>query len=243
MLPAAPAISPERSLAQLGLSAADMAKIGKLPLFAGIGGGRLGALLAGAVVTRYERKALLFLSGEPASRFYIVLDGWLRLFRSTSDGQESTIGVFGPGESVAEAAILNQGVYPVSGAVIAPARLLSVPGKSFIEHMRRDPDLALNLLSSMFVHLRQLIRQVEQLTSRSSAQRVADFLLRLCPEGQPQAELALPLDKALVAARLGMQPETFSRSLARLRSVGVETQGSSISIADVARLQRFAEKT
>ena len=46
-----------------------------------------------------------------------------------------------------------------------------------------------------------------------------------------------------MAARLGMQPETFSRSLARLRSVGVETQGSSISIADVARLQRFAEKT
>lgn len=229
-------------MGRLGLSAAELAMIGKLPLFAGIERAQLGALLAGAVVRRYERNAMLFLRGEPASRFYVVLEGWIRLFRGTPDGQESTIGVFGPGESVAEAALLGRGQYPVSGIVVAPARLLSVPGRGLIEQVRQNPDLALNLLSSMFVHLRQLVRQVEQLTSRSSTQRVADFLLRLCPESQPRAELELPLDKALVAARLGMQPETFSRSLARLRSVGVRTRGSAITIGDVAQLRRYAER-
>ena len=63
-------------------------------------------------------------------------------------------------------------------------------------------------------HLHRLVLQVEQLTSRSSVERVADFLLHLCPPGAGRAEVELPLDKSLIAARLGMQPETFSRSLA-----------------------------
>ena len=103
-----------------------------------------------------------------------------------------------------------------------------------------SPELALNLLGSMSRHLRRLVRQVEQLTNRSSLERLADFLLRLCPPGEPRAEIELPLDKVLVAARLGMQPETLSRSLARLRDAGVETRGSRIVVSDVAQLRRLA---
>jgi CRP/FNR family transcriptional regulator, dissimilatory nitrate respiration regulator len=109
-----------------------------------------------------------------------------------------------------------------------------------LEQIRQSPELALNLLGSMSRHLRRLVRQVEQLTNRSSLERLADFLLRLCPHGEPRAEIELPLDKVLVAARLGMQPETLYRSLARLRDAGVETRGSQIVVNDVARLGRLA---
>ena len=81
----------------------------------------------------------------------------------------------------------------------------------------------------------------EQLTNRSSLERLADFLLRLRPPGEPRAEIELPLDNVLVAARLGMQPETLSRSLARLRDAGVDTRGSRIVVDDVARLGRLAQ--
>jgi CRP/FNR family transcriptional regulator, dissimilatory nitrate respiration regulator len=124
--------------------------------------------------------------------------------------------------------------------VVSQARLLTVPAGNFLEQIRQSPELALNLLGSMSRHLRRLVRQVEQLTNRSSLERLADFLLRLCPPGEPRAEIELPLDKVLVAARLGMQPETLSRSLARLRDAGVETRGSQIVVNDVARLSRLA---
>ncbi len=111
----------------------------------------------------------------------------------------------------------------------------------FLEQIRHSPDLSLNLLASMHRHLRRLVQQVEQLTSRSSAERLVEFLLRLCPPGELRAEIELPLDKGLIAARLGMRTETLSRSLARLRSAGVEVRGSRILIADVGRLHRLAE--
>jgi CRP/FNR family transcriptional regulator, dissimilatory nitrate respiration regulator len=193
-----------------------------------------------SVARRYERNAILFLKGEPATRIFVVLEGWIRLFRETPEGQESTIGVFGQGESVAEAAVFDSGDYPVSCMVVSRARLLTVPAGNFLEQIRQSPELALNLLGSMSRHLRRLVRQVEQLTNRSSLERLADFLLRLCPPGEPRAEIELPLDKVLVAARLGMQPETLYRSLARLRDAGVETRGSQIVVNDVARLGRLA---
>lgn len=229
-----------RTLLQLGLDPEEAALVRALPLFATVDEPQLARLLTGAVVRRYERNAVLFLKGEPASRFFVVLEGWVRLFRETIDGQESTIGIFGQGESVAEAAMLDSGSYPVSCSVITRARLLTVPAGNFLEQIRLNPELALNLLAAMSRHLRRLVHQVEQLTNRSSLQRVADFLVRMCPPGERRAEIELPLDKALVAARLGMQPETLSRSLARLRDSGVETHGSHIVVNDIARLRQLA---
>jgi CRP-like cAMP-binding protein len=225
------------ALAQLGLTADDLALIRRLPLFGGIDPPRLARLLASASVRLFGRNSRLFAQGEPADRFFVVLDGWVRLFRETLDGQESTIAVFGPGESLAEAAMLDAARYPVSGSVAGRARLLVVPAAGFLGEIRRDPELTLNLLASMARHLHRLVLQVEQLTSRSSVERVAGFLLHLCPPGAERAEIELPLDKSLIAARLGMQPETFSRSLARLRGDGVETAGSRVVVGDVRRLR------
>lgn len=231
---------PSRVLRFTGLTCEDEFLVRGQPLFSGLEDTQLARLLAGTTVRRYERNAILFLEGEPATRFFIVLDGWVRLFREAPDGQESTIGVFGRGESLGEAAVFGSGDYPVSGAVVTRARLLTVPAANFVEQIRCNPELALNLLAATSQHLRRLVRQVEQLTIRSSLQRVADFLLRLCPPGEPRAEIELPLDKVLVAARLGMQPETLSRSLARLRNAGVETRGSRIVVNDIPRLRQLA---
>ena len=63
---------------------------------------------------------------------------------------------------------------------------------------------------------------------------MADFLLHLCPPGADRAEIELPLDKSLIAARLRMQPETFSRSLARLAR---QTAGGRVVVGDVRRLR------
>jgi CRP-like cAMP-binding protein len=230
------------TLRGLGLTVEQEALVRRLPLFAGIEPQQLARLLAGAAVRRVERNSVLFIQGEEAALFFVVLEGWVRLWRQTPDGQESTIHVFGRGESFAEAALLESGRYPVTASAITRARLLAVPSADFLQQIRHSPDLALNLLATMSRHLRQLVQQVEQLTSRSSAERLVEFLLRLCPPGETRAEIELPLDKGLIAARLGMRPETLSRSLAKLRPAGVEVRGSRILIADVAKLRHLAQR-
>jgi CRP-like cAMP-binding protein len=226
--------------AATGLRRTDFALAARLPLFAGLDQAALIALLAEATVRAFPRNTLLFVQDEEATRFYVVLDGWVRLYRETPDGHESVIGLFTSGESFAEAAIFQSGLYPVNASVVEDARLLIIPAAPFLRQLRGNPDLCLNIMASMSVHLRRLVQQIEHLTVRSSVERLADFLLKLTPEAAGDTLIELPWDKALIAARLGMQPETLSRSLAKLRRVGVETEGSRVRIRNLRALQQLS---
>lgn len=220
--------------------AKDLWQVSRLPLFSGLPPETTDSLLAEAYVRCVERNAVLFVQGEQASHFYVILDGWVKLHRNALDGGESVIGVFAAGEPIAEAAIFASERYPVSATVIADSRLLVIPGEHFVDRLRANPELGLNMLASISCRLRVLVRQLEHLSTRSSVERLAEFLLQLCPDtdGRPATSVRLPLDKYLIAARLGMQPETLSRALGRLREIGVTSQGDQVLIGDRAALKR-----
>lgn len=224
-----------------GIGPDDFRFLSGLTLFANLAPDEVRRCLAETAVQRFARDAVLFVQHQPATRFFIVLSGWVKIFRDTIDGHESVISVFSRGDSFAEAAVARIGVYPVTAAVIEDARLLSIPGAVFMRHMRESAQLATNLAASIASHLSGLVQHVEQLTARSSAERLAGYLVQLCPEGAEEAVVRFPHDKSLVAARLGMQPETFSRSLAKLRQHGVDTHGNEVRIADVPALQAFSD--
>jgi CRP-like cAMP-binding protein len=223
------------------MTAGDFARVAALPLFAGLTRAQLASLLRHAVVQKVPRGRVLFVQGDPASHFFVVLEGWVRLSRQRQDGGEVTIGLFTQAESFAEAAILAAGRYPVTGQAVEACRLLVVPGDDFMAQLQASNQLCLDMMAAMARRLHGFVQQLEQLSSRSSAERLALFLLRLCRVEQGSCTLELPLDKTLIAARLGMQPETLSRCLGRLRRIGVEGHGSQIVIADVAALRAFAQ--
>ena len=228
----------ERLTRRVGLEDQDLVVLGRVPLFAGLGWGSLAGLLAEASIRHFDRTALLFAEGDPAKQFYVVLDGWVRLYRQTTDGRESVIALFARGESFAEAVMFLGGTFPVSGAVIDEARLLVIPAEPFRRALQSDNELCFKMMASMAVHLRRLVGQIEQLTARSSSERVAQFLLKLAGDGADSAIVYLPYNKGLIAARLGMQPETLSRALAKLRPLGVETKDRRVTIHDVDALRR-----
>lgn len=228
-------------LRRTGLGPEDLALVGAVPLFAGLPFASLSALLADARVREHARGATLFLQGDPADRFFVVLDGWVRLYRETPDGAEITIALFARGESFAEAAMLGPGRFPVCGVVAEPSRLLHVPASSFLGALDADRMLCRNLMASMARRLQAFVRQIEALSRRSTVERLAAFLVKLCEGRRPPVVIELPLDKTLVAARLGMQPETLSRAFARLRRLGVTTAGHAIRIEDIDALRGLAE--
>ncbi|MCS6779528.1 MAG: Crp/Fnr family transcriptional regulator [Geminicoccaceae bacterium] len=179
--------------------------------------------------------------GDPGDRFYVVLDGWVRLYRETPDGAEITIALFARGESFAEAAMLGPGQFPVCAVVAEPSRLLDVPASSFLGALEADRMLCRNLMASMARRLQAFVRQIEALSRRSTVERLAAFLVELSEGRRPPVVIELPLDKTLVAARLGMQPESLSRAFARLRRLGVTTVGHAVRIEDVDALEGLAE--
>jgi CRP-like cAMP-binding protein len=211
-------------------------------LLAGLPPDVTGAILDVAVTQSYGRGETIFLQGEPANILRIVLDGWVKLYRTAPNGGEAVIGVFTGGQSFGEAVVLSGGVYPVTAEAVTDCRIMQVSATAVFELIRRRPEIVGTILGSMHAHLHNLVAQIEQLKARTGAQRLAEFLLELCPLERGSCAVRLPYDKALIAGRLGMKPESLSRAFTKLRKVGVAITRNNAAIADIERLRRFAEE-
>lgn len=223
------------------LTDADRRTLGRVPIFRALDDAVLKPLLDQARVVSCDAGTVLFRRDDSSDHFFIVLDGWVKVFRETADGEEAVLGVFTAGESLAEAAAFLGASYPASAQVVEPGRVLRIPTAAFVAEVHKRPAVALNMLGSMSQHLHRLIQDVEQLQTLSATRRVVDFLLRQCADGAGQAEVSLPYDKTLLARRLGMQPESLSRIWARLRQFGVHTEQGRVLIRDVGALRRGTE--
>jgi CRP-like cAMP-binding protein len=199
-------------------------------------------LLNSAVARNFDRGTMIFLQGEPAESVHIVLDGWVKLFRISPNGAEAVVGVFTKGRSFAEAAAFRGDVYPVAAEAVTDCSVMQIRASLIMETMKSRPELCTAILASTFQHLHSLIGQVERLKAHTGAQRVAEFLLELCPINEGACAVKLPYDKILIAGRLGMKPESLSRAFARLRSSGVMVKQNHAAIADVAKLRNYAEE-
>jgi len=230
-------IEREAFTSRTGITPGDLRCLGRVPLFTGLVPDDMRKLLASSAIRCYPDQTTLFLEGDPAERFFIIMEGWVKLYRLREDGQELVVSLASPGESFAEAAIFDSNVYPVSAVCIADTRLLVVSAESMMRELRENIDFTLNILASMSRQMRNNITLLHQLLAMSSTERLADFLLGLCIITEGETQIQLPLDKSLIAARLGMQPETFSRALSKLKSAGVSNIGSSVVIKDVAKLR------
>ncbi len=226
----------------IGIRDGDLTIIRETALFNGIDETTFDVILDDAVVHELSRGETVFLQGDRADAFYVVLDGWVKLFRLTPAGEEAIVNVFTRGQSFAEAAAFTGGRFPVSSEAVTDCRLLYIPVSRLFEKIREEPEVGLALLASTSRHLHVLVQQIEQLKAHTGAQRVAEFLVELCPPVNGKCTIVLPYDKALIAGRLGMKPESLSRAFQRLRDYGVKVASNKAEISDVAQLRRLVDE-
>lgn len=215
----------------------------KAPLFTGMPDEQLAHFTARCPAKHYAKGEELFAMGDPAAAFFFIIDGWIKLYRMTREGEESIINVFAPGETFAEAAVFGpMQRYPVNAQAVEDTHVLEIPRSLFVEMIRADSEFALSILGAISAKQRYLIQQIEQLTVREAPQRIGTFLLRLCPPGKSRnVEVALPYDKSLIARRLNIQPETFSRAFKKLEPHGVALKGRVAAIDDIEKLAAFCD--
>ena len=200
----------------------------------------LETLLRAASVREVTAGEVLFMQGDEVSASYVVLDGWIKLYRLSEYGDEAVVAVFTRGQTFAEAAVFSKENYPVTAEAATSARLLRIPSDQLQRNVRENPDFGFAMLASTSMHLQGLVRQIEQLKTNTATQRVARFLASLCPVNQGSCTIGLPYDKALIAGRLGMKPESLSRAFARLRNFGVRVDHTAAAISDIERLRNYA---
>lgn len=212
------------------------------PIFQGLKDDAMKTLLQSAVTKNYSRGETLFLQGDPADAFYIVLEGWAKVYRITQAGEEAVVGVFTRGQSFAEAAAFTNGRFPATCEAVTDGRFLRIPARQLFQTIASNPEIGLAMLASTSLHLHELIKQIEALKAHTGAQRVAEFLLSLTDEREGSCSLVLPYDKALIAGRLGIKPESLSRAFQKLRSYGVTVKQNIAQIDNLAVLQDLVDQ-
>jgi CRP/FNR family transcriptional regulator, dissimilatory nitrate respiration regulator len=221
------------------LDANDLATARETILFASLPKDLADTILQRVSTRSYRRGETVFLQGDPAENIYVVLEGWVKLFRTTPSGSEAVVGVFTRGRSFGEAVAFAGGAFPVSSETVTDVRLVQVRASILVTMMRERPEIATAVLAAAFKHLHGLVAQLEQIKAQSGAQRVAEFLLELCSLTDGSCTITLPYDKNLIAGRLGMQPPSLSRAFHRLDPVGVKISHNQATIRDIGKLREF----
>ena len=222
------------------LTAGDLQIVTRVAIFRGLKSETVEHVIAPATVVMLKPHNWLFRQGDPATAFFIVIDGWVKLYRITPSGDETVIHILTKGESFAEAVAFTGNRYPATAEAVTDARVARVPAEHIVRCIRESPDIALAMIASTSQHLHHLVQQIVQLKAQSGVQRVAEFIASLSLARQGKCAIALPYDKVLIAARLGLTPKSLSRAFAKLRAVGVVINSSQVVVNDIAKLRSIA---
>ena len=222
-------------------AAGERLTLDKVEFFTKISRPELAALQSAGRPGLHGKGHVLFTQDDPAEWFYMIETGWVKLFRETLDGNEVILDVLPQGAVFGETTMFEGGIYPYGAEVVEAATITAYPVALLRDCIHSRPELALALLDHISQKNLLKDRALEHLTVMNAPQRIGCFLLRLCKTPQPgPIILHLPYDKTLVAARLGMQPETFSRALLRLQAdTGIKVRGATVEIDNLNALIKY----
>lgn len=209
-------------------------------LFAILDDAQLDRVLSGVQGLSLEENEHLFHTGDQARYFYLLRIGQIQLYRLSPAGEEKVIEIIQPGQTFAEAVMfLQTTTYPVSAKAIVQSKLWRIDMNVFLSMLQESNELCLRMLGSMSRRLHGAIQDIDQLTLQNGSMRVIQLLLRSAPDSSTHRySLEWETPKQILASRLSVRPETFSRILQRLSRQGlIAVHGKTIEVLDAKALR------
>jgi CRP-like cAMP-binding protein len=210
----------------------------RLPLFADLAPEQLDMVAAATTELHLVRGQVIFKRGDPCNGFHTLIYGNVKLCFVSSGGDEKVVELIGPGQSFGEALMFMDRPYIVQAETLADCMLLHIEKQAILSEIERNPTFSRRMLSGMSRRLHGLISDVESYCLRSGSQRIVGYLLKDDP---PRGgEVVFSASKKMVASRLNLSPEYFSRVLHDMADRGmVAIAGRCITILDIERLRAY----
>ncbi len=224
------------------LTAADVMRLRGVGFFVPFGRETQARLFSEARVITAGPFRTLFEQEEPARFLWVVIEGMVGLVAAIGPGESCLVELAGPAQVIGEAGLFDSRRYPVAARAVTDVRLALIPATAILACIESEPALRRHMLGFLSGRLHALVRQISLLNLMSAPQRLANFLLGLTGRRIGAQTVTLACDRRVIADLLGMTPESLSRSLRRLRELGVRSQGKrTIVVADPELLRRFSE--
>lgn len=211
-----------------------------VPFFSGMAQKDIEYLFHQGNLHSFQKGNHLFLRGDKADYFYVIVKGRIKHYRDTQEGNEAILSLMGKGDTFGEAAIFSDGYHPFSAQAIEPSTVAIIPACTLKSLAHTNPRVLTQILQSFASQINKLLLENEHLSEMSAPQRVGCMFLQLSNDPLKKKQtIHLPYEKSTVASRLGMKPETFSRALAKLKKLGIKVNGNMIDVDDISKLANF----
>lgn len=199
----------------------------------------LARLAASSTLLSLPRGKPLCRSGERCAGLYIVVSGRIMLSVGAPQGARKVIELLGPGDHVGLAAAVHGVPEAVAAETLTDSMLLLIPRAALLDCAADNAGFALQLVAALSRQVCGLIADIEAFSLRSGRERVANYLLQLAAaSGARPRPVTLPAKKSIIASRLSLTPEYFSRMLHELIAAGaVAVNGRQITVLDPGRLR------
>lgn len=205
--------------------------------FATLGAEAINRLTLNAVAQTVPKGAVLFLQGDRPAFVHLVLSGRVSLGAEDAHGHSTIVEIFREGQLFILAAAILDKPYLMTARALVDSRVMMIPADRFNAMLDAEPRFSRALVDVLAEHWRLLVRQIKDLKLRSSGERLGTYLLMRIDARSGMAVLRLDEELNVIAARLGMTPESLSRAFGNLRAHGVRSQGRQVTIDDVAKLR------
>lgn len=206
--------------------------LARVPLFDQLDDQELENVASGTTELHVRRGEAIFHRGEPCNGFHIMVYGQVKLIAVSPAGAEKVVRLLGPGESFGEALMFLERPYILSAMALADSMLLTVDKSVLFALLASQPMLARKMIAGLSRRLHAFVSDVKSYSLHSGTQRVIGYLLQ-AQEASGGPEVQLEVGKNVIASRLNLTPEHFSRILHDLSSKGlIQVSGRHITILD-----------
>lgn len=209
------------------------------PLFSGLPVEDVDRVAQGTHRMEVRRGDVIFHRGDACTGFYVVIFGQIKLMHVAPSGVERVVRLIGAGDSFGEALLFLQKEYIITAEALGDALLLHISRDVFLERLDHDPALARRMLNKLSHHLFILMGDVGAYTMRSGQQRLIGYLFREA-RGRVGEPFRVEVTKSVIASRLNLTPEHFSRMLHDLSERKlIRVRGREFTILDAEGLRTF----
>ncbi len=209
------------------------------PFFATLPSKTMNGLLRHALLETVPAKTVLLREGRVPDSLYVLIDGLIQLF-TICDGHEITLFILRPVTCFVAAEVLNKGVLLMSARTIQPSHVVRISANDVRRFFRKDRDFARAIVNDFALTYQNATRELKNMRARTSFERLVAWILAMQAQSKTPSKLKIPYNHTLLAARLGMAPESLSRNLARLTKLGVTVRGRTLRIASTKKLRQVA---
>ena len=176
---------------------------------------------------RFKPRQVLFSTGDPAERVYLLLKGRVKIYQVAENGKEIILDVVAKGDVVGDMAVVADGECTASAQAIDETVAVSISWEDFVHLMQNSPRLGFAMAELMARRLAWMQRSFMNIVSKPVSARLADTLLNRQEEGV----IYLGLTHQELAQTIGTSRETVTALLSRF-----VTLGAIVPVADGYRI-------